>query len=169
MSTSRVQVRPAVAADLAAIVELERATDSAPHWPEATYEAMLHQQPGAGSRCLFVACGNALAGFAVGLMPPVPATHRGERIAELENVVVAAADRRTGIGRALCCAVLDWCRSQGATEIVLEVRATGTGAIALYTGLGFKPAGRRPRYYRDPEDDALLMRLRLDQASAECV
>jgi ribosomal-protein-alanine N-acetyltransferase len=117
-------------------------------------------------RCLFVAeKDDSLSGFAVGLLHP--ATHdtaipgARQRIAELESVVVSASARRTGIGRSLCCAVFDWSRSQCATEIVLEVRAASSAAVALYAGLGFTLAARRPRYYRDPNDDALLMRLQL--------
>jgi [ribosomal protein S18]-alanine N-acetyltransferase len=41
------------------------------------------------------------------------------------------------------------------------VRASNAGAIALYKLLGFVEAGRRPRYYQDPQDDAVLMRLTL--------
>jgi ribosomal protein S18 acetylase RimI-like enzyme len=83
------------------------------------------------------------------------------RVAELESVVVSANARRAGIGRALCSAVLDWCRSHGATEVVLEVRSASAAAVALYAGLGFTPSARRPRYYRDPDDDALLLHLQL--------
>ena len=85
-----------------------------------------------------------------------------DRIAELESVVVSDSYRRAGIGRALCRAVLDWSRTQDATEVVLEVRAASSAAIALYAALGFTLAARRPRYYRDPNDDALLMRLQLE-------
>jgi ribosomal-protein-alanine N-acetyltransferase len=63
--------------------------------------------------------------------------------------------------------VLDWCRSNRATEVVLEVRAGSAGAAALYAGLGFTQAGRRPRYYRDPDEDALIMRLPLDRFGPE--
>jgi ribosomal-protein-alanine N-acetyltransferase len=98
-----------------------------------------------------------IAGFAVGLLHPAAS----ERTAELESVVVSASARRAGIGRALCRAVLDWSRSNGATELILEVRASSSAAVALYAGLGFTLAARRPRYYRDPNDDALLMRLPL--------
>ena len=167
-----VQLRPAVAADLAAILVLERATDSAPHWPEATYEAMLDSQLAIGQHCLVVARDfqdtvGSLAGFAVGALQPETASDSGNRIAELESVVVAAANRRNGIGRDLCRVVLDWCRSNGATEVVLEVRAASSGAIALYASLGFAPSGCRPRYYRNPDDDALLMRFRLNRPGAE--
>jgi ribosomal protein S18 acetylase RimI-like enzyme len=81
--------------------------------------------------------------------------------AEVESVVVTEPARRVGIGRTLCIAVLDWCREQGASAVGLEVRAKSEGAIALYSGLGFQQVGRRPNYYREPEDDALIFILRL--------
>jgi ribosomal-protein-alanine N-acetyltransferase len=166
-------LRPAIASDLEAILALERATDLAPHWPPAAYADILDSTDlGAPSiprsvrngwetatqRCLFIAENDdILAGFAVGLLHPAASNP----IAELESVVVAANARRAGIGRALCSAVLDWCRAQGATELALEVRAASAAAIALYTSLGFTTSASRPRYYRDPNDDALLMRLQL--------
>ncbi len=154
--TPQFHLRPAIAADLDAVLALERATSLAPHWPPSAYAAILESS--APHRCLFVAeKDNSLAGFAVGVFHPAAS----ERIAELESVAVSANYRRAGIGRALCRAVLDWSRSQGATELVLEVRAASSAAIALYTALGFTLAARRPRYYRDPDDDALLMRMDL--------
>jgi ribosomal-protein-alanine N-acetyltransferase len=178
-------LRPAVASDLEAILALERATDLAPHWSLAAYVDILEST--AIQRCLFVAVNNgSLAGFAVGLLHPavlIPANQKqnchsdpdpeqregqGEesphlfvhnRIAELESVIVSANARRIGIGRSLCRAVLDWSRSQRATEVILEVRANSTAAVALYTSLGFTLFASRPHYYRDPVDDALLMRL----------
>jgi ribosomal-protein-alanine N-acetyltransferase len=166
-------LRPARLADLDSIVLLDRSTEFAPHWPVASYRTIL-DAAGTGldraSRCLIVAeaiaTGEALQperliGFAAGLMHPAPANDDpGPRIAELEDVVVAADCRRAGIARSLCCAVLDWSRSQGATEVTLEVRAASAGAIALYIQLGFRRVGLRPGYYRDPEDDAITMLLR---------
>ena len=138
---------------------LEQATDRAPHWPVATYAAILEGEGAAiRRRCLIVAMsaeGDAsqaegkLVGFAV-------AACMG-RVAEIESVVVEASSRRTGIGRALCAAILEWCRSQGAAEVVLEVRAGSADAIALYAGLDFVETGRRARYYSEPEEDAILM------------
>ena len=147
-------LRHAVASDLDAILELERATDLAPHWPPAAYADILETI--SPQRCLFIAVkDSSLAGFAVGLLHS-PASNR---IAELESVAVSANARRAGIGRALCQAIFDWCCSQGASEVILEVRANSAAAVALYTSLGFTLSTRRPRYYRDPEDDALLLRL----------
>jgi ribosomal protein S18 acetylase RimI-like enzyme len=175
---SEVTLRHAVAGDLDGVVALERATPTAPHWQPSAYAAIIAspdaagREPGAPRRCLLVAhAGGFLAGFAVGQVTPSPGsedsaaslTHQRptqpSRVGELESVVVAVSSRRAGVGRALSAAVLDWCREQGAAEAVLEVRAHSAGATALYAGLGFIQVGRRPRYYRDPEDDALLLRL----------
>jgi [ribosomal protein S18]-alanine N-acetyltransferase len=149
--TVQATLRPANAGDLDAILALERATPEAPHWPAPVYADILAPT---SKRALFVAETSAgMAGFAVGVCEP-----HGE-LAELESVVVDARNRRAGIGRALCNAVIDWCQSRGATAIALEVRAS-SNAIALYADLGFQAEGRRTNYYREPHDDALLMRLR---------
>ena len=151
-------VRLAGAADLETVIQLERATAEAPHWAEAEYAAMLAAASGAVKRALFVAEGESgLIGFAVGKVIGIGS----ESSSELESVAVAASARRAGVGRALCEAVIDWCRAQGAAAIELEVRAASVGAIALYSGLGFVVEGRRPRYYQEPVDDAVLMRLKL--------
>jgi [ribosomal protein S18]-alanine N-acetyltransferase len=147
------RLRPARSSDVGAIFALDRATEYAPHWPLPAYSAIVDGVD--TSRCLILAyTDDTLAGFGVGVVHS-----GGPETGELESVVVCDTARRGGIGRALCVAVIDWCGSQGAAEIVLEVRAASAGAICLYAGLGFRETGRRPRYYRNPEDDAVLMRL----------
>jgi ribosomal-protein-alanine N-acetyltransferase len=171
MTPPQGQLRPATASDLNSILALERAAENAPHWPLSSYAAVLSaaggertgQTSAAPQRCLIVACRDALlVGFAVGLVTPTPRRLDAACVAELESVAVASAARRTGLGRALCSSVFDWCRSHGATEVILEVRAADAGAIALYTSLGFTRTGCRPRYYHNPDDDALVMRLALE-------
>jgi ribosomal-protein-alanine N-acetyltransferase len=44
---------------------------------------------------------------------------------------------------------------------MLEVRASNQAALGFYRGQGFRETGRRPRYYADPEEDAVLMLLNL--------
>jgi ribosomal-protein-alanine N-acetyltransferase len=173
MNSLAVSLRRAAATDLDAILALERATERAPHWPLAAYREILDTSVVKSSaeiqRCLFVAeCFAAaeedakIVGFAVGLLHPAPRhIAKPERIAELESAAVVINARRSGVGQGLCRAVFDWCRAQGATEVVLEVRANSSDAVALYASLGFTCAGRRPRYYLDPDDDALILRLRL--------
>jgi ribosomal-protein-alanine N-acetyltransferase len=69
--------------------------------------------------------------------------------------------QRRGVGQALCRAVLDWCRAEGATEVELEVRAGSLGARRVYERLGFVEVGLRRGYYENPVEDALLMRVEL--------
>jgi ribosomal-protein-alanine N-acetyltransferase len=148
-------VRPGNEADLAEIVLLERETLTAPHWSAAEYSAVLKWHGDGGlRRCVYVAAqGRFLAGYAVGSV--VGVGHEAE--SELESVVVRDELRRQGLGSALCRAVMEWSRREGAPSIALEVRAASAGAVKLYGGLGFVATGRRPRYYHDPADDAVVM------------
>ena len=170
MINAPVILRAGQPSDLDAIIALDRATDTAPHWPLAAYSAILAPDGEfTPPRYLVVAeapgdptmrTAARMAGLAVALLnltPPRPT-------AELEDVIVAANFRRAGIGRALCTAAIQWAFSQGAAEMTLEVRAASLGAIALYRELGFRQVGRRADYYGNPADDALLMRLEVNSS-----
>jgi [ribosomal protein S18]-alanine N-acetyltransferase len=161
VSVPGLRVRAASAADLTSVIALERGAVEAPHWPEAEYAAIVRHRgeaEGAVRRCIVVAeADGKLLGFAVGKVILLCA----ERVGELESVAVDETARRRGVGWSLCEAVVDWSRGQGASEIELEVRAGSAGAIALYAGLGFVIVGRRGSYYRDPDEDAVLMQLKL--------
>ena len=160
MSVAGFRVRVAGAADLAVVVEMERSIAEAPHWVETEYKAIVNangDDDGAVRRCLMIAeaTEGRLLGFAVGNMVGVG----WEGLGEVESVAVVSAARRGGVGRALCKAVIDWCRWFGAAAVELEVRAGNVGAIALYSELGFVSVGRRREYYRGPVEDALVMKL----------
>jgi ribosomal-protein-alanine N-acetyltransferase len=141
---------------------MERGIAEAPHWPETEYAAIVesvNETSGTIRRCLLVAeQEGCLVGFAVGKVIITGTTG----MAELESIAVDVKARRVGVGRALCESVVNWCLKQGAQSLELEVRAGGNPAIALYRGLGFLVTGRRSGYYRDPVEDALLMRLSLN-------
>lgn len=158
------RVRPAEAADLPAIVALERSIDQAAHWPVREYAAMLGPAgEGAVQRRLILAESRAsstsrsVLGYAVAAL--VRATE--SPIAELENIAVAPDARGQGIGLALCAAVVEWCRSQSAASVELEVRASNKAAIALYRRMGWAQTSERANYYHDPVENALLMTLPL--------
>lgn len=76
---------------------------------------------------------------------------------EILNLAVAKAFRRRGIATQLVSATLNEAAVAHARQVFLEVRASNQGAIALYMRLGFRVCGRRPNYYRDPLEDALLL------------
>ena len=144
-------VRPASSADAEAILTLEQACAEAPHWSPAVWQRILSyeeaQQP---ARATFIAeRSSGILGFAV--------VNCAATVAELESIAVHPSTRCQGIGKALCHAAFDWSRSAGAAVIELEVRASSLAAHALYASLGFTEQGRRPGYYRDPSDDAILM------------
>ena len=83
--------------------------------------------------------------------------------AELESIAVSAAEQRRGIGRRLLEAMVEELRAARVREALLEVRASNQRALNFYSSLGWKETGRRPRYYADPEEDAVLMSLAFGQ------
>lgn len=78
--------------------------------------------------------------------------------ADMMNIAVNDSHRRMGIGRELVVQLLSKLKEQGVRSLSLEVRASNTPAISLYTELGFEVVGRRPGYYKMPKEDALIMR-----------
>ena len=80
---------------------------------------------------------------------------------EIENIAIAATSRRRGLGTRLLREFLKTARSRGATAVYLDVRESNTSARRLYEKCAFSENGRRPNYYRDPEEAAILFRLDL--------
>ena len=76
---------------------------------------------------------------------------------DMMNVAVSPAYRRRGIARELIQALLRELARQGSHRLTLEVRASNAPARALYESLGFAQVGRRPNYYRNPKEDALIL------------
>jgi ribosomal-protein-alanine N-acetyltransferase len=62
-----------------------------------------------------------------------------------------------GLGQALLYSLLKTASDRGLERATLEVRASNLGAISLYQKFGFKTAGKRPRYYKDNDEDALIL------------
>lgn len=77
---------------------------------------------------------------------------------EILNLAVAVDTRRQDIATRLVNAAMEHARAAGAVRTYLEVRASNHGAIAFYEQLGFVACGRRQHYYRNPTEDAVLLR-----------
>ena len=77
---------------------------------------------------------------------------------DMMNVAVHPDHRRKGIAEALIDALSAGLRERGNVCLTLEVRASNDPAKALYEKLGFIQVGRRPNYYRNPKEDALILR-----------
>ncbi len=80
---------------------------------------------------------------------------------DMMNVAVHPDYRRGGIGEALVSGLCRELKKAGNTCLSLEVRASNDSAIGLYEKLGFAQVGKRPNYYRNPREDALILRKNL--------
>jgi [ribosomal protein S18]-alanine N-acetyltransferase len=148
-------IRPMQPADVEHVLELEKKSDGAAHWPRDAYNAMLTIEPDAVVRklALVAETGGHVLGFIAGRIV------LGE--AELENICVDAKFQRQGIAGSLLQALAEVCRESGSDELRLEVREGNHAARNFYARAGFVAAGRRRGYYLEPEEDALLLTLPL--------
>lgn len=78
--------------------------------------------------------------------------------ADMMNVAVSSQYRRMGIAQELVERLVAALGEKDVHSLTLEVRASNEPAKALYSKLGFLPVGRRPNYYRNPKEDALILR-----------
>lgn len=150
-----VRVRRMEAADIDVVIEIAAKTDHAPPWRRSAYEAAVN--PGNQPRRVALVAereGAAPAGFAVAAVLP-------EGDSELESIVTAVSHQRHGVARELFASLKHELRRQGVREVMLEVRDGNHSARAFYRFLGFREEGRRSKYYADPAEDAVLMRLSL--------
>ncbi len=77
----------------------------------------------------------------------------------INNVAVRSEYRRRGIGATLLNRVLTEARRRKANAAFLEVRSGNQAAQTLYEKSGFKAIARRPNYYSEPLEDAVVMSL----------
>lgn len=77
---------------------------------------------------------------------------------DVMNVAVDPSYRRRGIAQALVTALVEQLQAAGNNSLTLEVRASNSAAIALYEKMGFAQIGLRKNYYRNPKEDALILR-----------
>ncbi len=76
---------------------------------------------------------------------------------QITNVAILPEYRGQGIGTKLFGAIIEAVKAKGVTAMTLEVRPSNAPARALYARYGFKDAGRRPHYYQDDGEDAIIM------------
>ena len=77
---------------------------------------------------------------------------------DMMNVAVHPDSRRQGIAEQLCLALVEALKEKGNHCLTLEVRASNDPAKALYEKLGFTQVGLRKNYYRNPKEDACILR-----------
>jgi ribosomal-protein-alanine N-acetyltransferase len=132
------------------MMALEKRAATAAHWSGEQYQALFRGSD-PGRVALVMQEESGLQGFVI-------ARVLGEAW-EIENIAIAGPARRRGLGTRLLGELLDLARGQGAVAVFLEVRESNHAARALYEKWAFLESGHRRRYYRDPEEDAILYRL----------
>jgi [ribosomal protein S18]-alanine N-acetyltransferase len=140
-------IRSMTTADLPVVVALDQASFSQP-WPPAAFEAELAN---INSRC-WVVEEDACVVAAMVIWRVLDEAH-------IATIAVHPDYRRRGIGRALLRTGMDSAYAEGARIYHLEVRAGNLPAQKIYVEFGYEVVGRRPRYYQDNGEDALLMSL----------
>jgi [ribosomal protein S18]-alanine N-acetyltransferase len=145
------RIRSAVLADVDAMVAIERRAFGDP-WSEASFREALT------SPWTFGLVGQTSRGV-MGYMIAREVAGTGEVL----NLAVAPESRRRGLGGELLRAGLAALRRRRVSEVFLEVRESNRSAQSLYLGHGFRAVGQRASYYRNPREDALVLRLALEQ------
>jgi ribosomal-protein-alanine N-acetyltransferase len=137
------RIREATRSDLDAVAVLERAVFSDP-WEASAFA------PHLGPYFLVAEVNDALVGYVLG--------SRAADQAEVLNLAVASAHQRRGIATRLWGTLSGLLVRAGVRDVFLEVRESNRSALDFYDVLGFRTVGSRPRYYRHPPEDALVLR-----------
>ena len=145
----KLSIREAVSTDLPAMMFLEKHAATAGHWSLQRYETLF--RPSSAGRICLVIEEAQLQGFIIARTVGVEW--------EIENIAIAGKARRHGLGTRLLGELLDLAKARGAESVFLEVRESNRAARALYEKWSFTEDGRRKKYYKDPDEDAILYRL----------
>ena len=134
--------------DVSVVVELDKTSFSLP-WPERSFRFELTDNP--ASRCWVAEVDGRIVGMIVVWL-----------LIEEAHVATLATHpnfRRQGIAKKLLAHALQYLSNEGAQSSFLEVRASNSAAQEMYRKFGYKESGRRRHYYKDNDEDAILMRL----------
>ena len=133
-------------AHIGQIEELERCCFSDP-WSKAMLEPELSNPL---SLWLVAVCDGQVVGY-VGSQSVLDG-------ADMMNIAVHPQYRKQGIAQRLILELISLLQDRGVKSLALEVRASNKPAICLYQKLGFVQVGCRPGYYRNPKEDAFILR-----------
>jgi ribosomal-protein-alanine N-acetyltransferase len=143
-----VSIRRMTLDDLPIVIELDRISFSLP-WPERSFRFELTEN--VASRCWVAEVDERVVAMLVGWM----------LVDEIHIATIATHPdfRRQGIARKLLSHALMRAIEEGAQSSFLEVRESNLAAQEMYRQFGYQPTGLRKRYYKDNDEDAILMTL----------
>jgi ribosomal-protein-alanine N-acetyltransferase len=135
--------------DIARVSEIDAVAFGNGAWPRSAFRDELHANHIARYFVLDPIDDRPLLGY-VGCWALFDTVH-------LVTIGVDPRYQRQGLGEILVRQALDLAHEIGAPEVTLECRESNARALALYRKYGFEEAGRRPRYYSDTREAALIM------------
>ncbi len=143
-----IEVRRMDVKDIAEVVEIDRSSFALP-WTERAFRYEVEEN--AAARCWVTVVDHRVAAILV-LWMILDEAH-------IATIATRPEYRRQGLAKQMLVDALRAARDEGARAALLEVRARHTIAQKIYRDLGFAVVGRRPKYYRDNGEDAILMTL----------
>lgn len=141
-------IRRMMVEDVPAVAELDQLAFTLP-WTERSFHFEVTSNP--ASRCWVAEQAGRIVGVVVAWLL-VDEVH-------IATIATHPDVRRQGIAQALLVHALKSGAAEGAVSSFLEVRASNLAAQAMYRKFGYEETGRRPRYYKDNGEDAILMTL----------
>lgn len=143
-------VRPAQSSDLARIMEIAASATGAARWSDNEYAKLFAPETMQDRLVLVVEHQGDVQGFVIG--------RNVESELEIENIAVSSTVQKQGFGWLLLEEFLRVVRTRHGTSVFLEVRESNRPARLLYEKARFVEIGRRKSYYRDPPEDAVVLR-----------
>ena len=134
--------------DLEQVVAIDQVSFSLP-WPARSFQFELTDNP--ASRCWVADLDGRVISMVVAWLI----------VDEIHIATIATHPdfRKQGIGKALLLHTLKSAKEEGAITSFLEVREGNETALEMYRKFGYVESGRREGYYKDNDEDAILMLL----------
>jgi len=141
-----IRIRPLTVSRLDEVVAIERASFSDP-WSREMFRSEI--LVGGGTYARFAEQDGVLVGYLCAVLV--------EDEAHVGNLAVDPTERRRGVAQMLLDDLVQAARTAGAVRVTLEVRETNESARKFYYKNNFIDVAIRKNYYRNPNEDAIVM------------
>lgn len=144
----RLAFRKMLPEDAAAVEQVEKASFSVPWSRESFWREAANE-----NTCYLLALDEEAEGLVIGYAGCWVSFGEGQ----ITNVAVSPEYRGRRVGTCLLRELTRAVKERGVTALTLEVRPSNAPALSLYRQAGFREVGRRPHYYTDNDEDAIVM------------
>ncbi len=143
---SNIGVREMTLDDLDAVMEIEKICFTTP-WAKESFEREIRDNQLA--KYLVIEYNGKIVGYG-GMWTIIDEGH-------ITNIAIHKEFRNKKLGSFLVQAMIEYAENLGIYRMTLEVRESNTPAQGLYSKFGFVSCGKRPKYYQDNNEDAIIM------------